>query len=202
MSGRIIKFKDNNYKNYISELHAIDRWATAVELIKCVLDSHENFSGWIMLAVSGIKITFKNGKIHNSHDMPAIKWGKSVRLFIEDGILQTYRPHDCHMLITRGQLYNPQKVDFTVDDIMFVTNSATEDYIDGKVQSFDSPIFYINACSDYFWKFDKDNKRLYSDTIVKDFLKKSKVDKMTPELYNIFVFEQELKEKSDDHEKI
>lgn len=195
MSGRIIKFKDNNYKNYISELHAIDRSVTAVELIKCVLDSHENFSGWITLMVSGIKITFKNGKIHNSHDMPAIKWGKSVRLFIEDGILQTYRPHDCHMLTTYGNFYNPQKIEFTVDDIVYVTKGDMEEYTDGKIESYDSPIFYISAYREYFWKFNKDHIRFYSDSTVKEFLKKSNVDKMTPELYNIFMFEQEIKEK-------
>jgi hypothetical protein len=88
---RTISYKLHG-KNPEIHICGIDNKITYKDLIGDILDENPNFTGWIK--IHNLRLSFKKGKLHSNKNMPAIKEGKSLRLFIDNGKLQTYRCHD------------------------------------------------------------------------------------------------------------
>jgi hypothetical protein len=168
-------------------IYGINNSITHKDLVDLVFEKYPNFTGWI--SIGNIKIKFKNGELHASHNSPAIRNTKVIRVFIENGILQTYRKHDgiiSELVNFTLTAYHPKSI--SVYDIF--DSEGNINFTDFFIKSFNHdnfPVARHHALGDYYFfeGFDK----IVSEFEVMQFKEKNNIDTMNKSDIDVLMFE-------------
>jgi hypothetical protein len=183
---RIISYKlhGNNPEIHIC---GIDNKVTHKDLIGDILNENSNLTGWIK--IHSLKLSFKKGKLHGNKNNPAVKEGKSLRLFIDNGKLQTYRHHDVpisdilHMEMTAYEEHEVNLWDMFNEHGQFDMSGFYYKYFTND----EFPVASSKAVGDYYI-FDGYNLFVEYDRVSR-FKVRNNIDKLSKEDISVLVFE-------------
>ena len=178
------KLKDDNTEYCI---YGINKDVTYKDLVDIVFENYPDFSGWMYIGYA--KYKFKNSKLHSSHNSPAIRSNRNLRIFIENGILQTYRNHNgiISELINFTMTAHEEK-NVSIYDIFDADGKIDYDLFLMKYFNHDNIPVATNETLGNFYCFDGYNK-LVSDYEVMCFKEKNNIDSLTKSDIEVLMFE-------------
>lgn len=183
--------------NTIYCIHAINKSVKAIELVNIVLAQEFPFSGTIhfsgTLYYNNMSLKFKDGELHNSYNNPAVKDGKTIRLFIDNGKLQSYRKHDVSVFEVNVKLITYKDYKITTEDVFSLSNFIIE-----NISNYDFPVLESNskAGSTFFYHFEKNDDIFITEDEVNSFISRHNIDKVTEDVYPMLKFETVLDRKT------